>query len=206
MNTPPLRFIPGALIRRLLLPADCIELMGTAMQQVSLGEAVLPLRQGMPLPGEGKALGMMPGYLAAAGERPSLFGIKLVSLFKGNPAAGLPSHLGLYLLYEAQHGQPIAMLDADVITSIRTAAATALATRVLARPDATGPSWGLGSRRVHMLKPSPWCGRCAIAQCGAVIRHGRCTWLKNWRPSFACRSQPRNPLLQRLRTPTSSAR
>lgn len=132
----PIRFLDGPAIRQCLSLRDCTDLMEEAMQQVSLGEAELPLRHGMPLPGGGKALGMMPGYLAARGTRPALFGIKLVSLFSANPAVGLPSHMGLYVLYEADHGRPIALLDADVITSIRTAACSAMATRVLANSNA----------------------------------------------------------------------
>jgi ornithine cyclodeaminase len=74
----------------------------------------------------------MPGYLA----EPECFGVKLVSLFPNNVAAGLSSHLGLVLLFEPEHGRPVALMDAAEITAIRTAAASGLATRLLARPDA----------------------------------------------------------------------
>jgi ornithine cyclodeaminase len=74
----------------------------------------------------------MPG----AQDDPACFGVKLVSIYPGNPAAGLSSHLGLVLLFEAEHGRPVAILDAAEITAIRTAAASGLATRLLARADA----------------------------------------------------------------------
>lgn len=99
------------------------------MQRTSAGGAHLPLRQMMRLPGGG-ALGMMPGYL----DDPECFGIKLVSLFPGNAALGLSSHLGLYALYQAATGEPCAIMDASALTAVRTAAASAVATRALMRP------------------------------------------------------------------------
>ncbi len=132
-----IRIINKALIHQLLPPEKCIELMDQAMRQVSLGEAALPLRHALPLMNGNGMLGMMPGYLKASGDRPDCFGIKLNSLFPDNPKHGLPSHLGLVVLYEAEHGKPIAILDADVITSLRTAAASGLATRELSRPESS---------------------------------------------------------------------
>ena len=121
----------GADIRALLPMAACIDLMQRTMIAVSDDRARLPLRSVLPV-SAGNFMGMMPGYLA----EPECFGLKLISLFPGNPAAGLSSHLGLVLLFEAEHGQPVAMLDAAEITAIRTAAVSGLATRLLARADA----------------------------------------------------------------------
>lgn len=124
--------ITEATIRNLLQPAVCIDLIAQAMREVSKGNVELPLRWGMKLPNGNGVLGMMPGYV---GE-PECFGIKLVSLFPGNSAVGLSSHLGLMVLYEAEYGKPVAIMNADVVTALRTAAASALATRELAREDA----------------------------------------------------------------------
>ena len=132
-NRINIRAIDGELIRKTLTPDICIDLMDKAMRKVSLGEAELPLRWGMRLPNGNGALGMMPGYIS----EPECFGIKLVSLFPGNSQAGLPSHMGLMVLFEAGNGQPVALLDGNVITAIRTGAASALATRELARPGAS---------------------------------------------------------------------
>jgi ornithine cyclodeaminase/alanine dehydrogenase-like protein (mu-crystallin family) len=77
-------------------------------------------------------MGMMPGYLAD----PECFGVKLVSLIPRNKPPEYSSHLGLVLLFEGDHGQPVALLDAAEITAIRTAAASGLATRLLARQEA----------------------------------------------------------------------
>jgi ornithine cyclodeaminase/alanine dehydrogenase-like protein (mu-crystallin family) len=99
---------------------------------VSDRRVVVPLRSVMVMPGELGMLGNMPGYLA----EPECFGVKLVSLMPRNKPTQYSSHLGLVLLFEAEHGCPVALLDAAEITAIRTAAASGLATRLLARPEA----------------------------------------------------------------------
>ena len=109
----------------------CIELMHTTMIAVSEGRVSIPPRTVMKVSGDGM-LGNMPGYLAD----PDCFGVKLLSLFPSNAAAGYSSHLGLVLLFEPKHGLPVAMMDAAEITAIRTAAVSGLATRLLAREGA----------------------------------------------------------------------
>ena len=131
MQRLELRIIAGGDVRRLLPYGDCVEAVAGAMRAVSAGRTIMPLRQIMRLPGGIGALGTMPGYLAD----PEWFGIKLLSLFPGNPAVGLSSHLGLYMLCEARHGRPVALMDASALTAIRTAAASVVATRALARED-----------------------------------------------------------------------
>ena len=115
-----------------LLPMDaCIELMGRTMAAVSEGRARFPPRAVMPASSAG-FMAWMPGSL----DDPACFGVKLLSLFPGNPAAGISSHLGLVVLFEPEHGRPVALIDAAELTAIRTAAVSGLATRLLARPDA----------------------------------------------------------------------
>jgi ornithine cyclodeaminase len=126
-----IRLISGADVRRLLPMDDCIAVMQRAMVAISDGQASIPLRSVTPLPEAPGRMGLMPGALAGAG-----FGVKLLSLFPGNPAAGLSSHLGLVILFEPEHGRPVAIIDAAEVTAIRTAAVSALATRLLAREDA----------------------------------------------------------------------
>jgi ornithine cyclodeaminase len=126
-----IRILRGPEIKALLPMDACIELMRRTMIGVSEGKAEIPLRTVMPRAGRG-LMGSMPGALA----EPDCFGVKLLSLFPGNPAAGLSSHLGLVLLFEPEHGRPVAMMDAAEITAIRTAAASGLATDLLARADA----------------------------------------------------------------------
>ncbi len=127
-----IRILRGTEVRQLLPMADCIDLMHRTMIAVSERRVVLPLRSVMVMPGDRGMLGNMPGYLA----EPECFGVKLVSLIPRNKPPLYSSHLGLVLLFEAEHGQPVALLDAAEITAIRTAAASGLATRLLANPDA----------------------------------------------------------------------
>jgi ornithine cyclodeaminase/alanine dehydrogenase-like protein (mu-crystallin family) len=127
-----IRILRGAEVRHLLPMTACVDLMHRTMIAVSERRAVLPLRSVMVMPGEIGMLGNMPGYIA----EPECFGVKLVSLIPRNKPPHYSSHLGLVLLFEAQHGCPVALMDAAEITAIRTAAASGLATRLLARPEA----------------------------------------------------------------------
>lgn len=99
---------------------------------VSNGEATLPLRSAMPLDPP-NMLGVMPGAM----QNPACYGTKLISLYPDNPAQGHSSHLGLMVLFEREFGQPTAIMNAGILTAIRTAAASAVATRALARADAS---------------------------------------------------------------------
>jgi ornithine cyclodeaminase len=127
-----IRVLRCAEVRNLLPMAECVDLMQRTMIAVSERRVVLPLRSVMVMPGERGMLGNMPGYLAD----PECFGVKLVSLIPRNKPPHYSSHLGLVLLFESEHGCPVALVDAAEITAIRTAAASALATRLLARPQA----------------------------------------------------------------------
>src|ERR1700733_15066207 len=127
-----IRVLRGSEVRNLLPMAACVDLMHRTMIAVAERRVVLPLRSVMVMPGELGMLGNMPGYIA----EPECFGVKLVSLIPRNKPPQYSSHLGLVLLFEAEHGCPVALVDAAEITAIRTAAASGLATRLLARPEA----------------------------------------------------------------------
>ena len=75
----------------------------------------------------------MPGYTPSAGA----LAAKLVSLFPGNAGTSLPTHQAVVLVFDPATGQPLALLDGTTITEARTAAGSALATDLLARPDAS---------------------------------------------------------------------
>ena len=116
-----------------LLPMDaCVPIMREALASLSRGDAILPLRSKVILPDRSGLLGLMPGYL---GE-PRSFGLKVVSVMHGNHGTPYDSHQGVVMLFGVEHGEPLAILDASSITAIRTAAASAAATDVLARADA----------------------------------------------------------------------
>jgi ornithine cyclodeaminase/alanine dehydrogenase-like protein (mu-crystallin family) len=74
--------------------------------------------------------------LMPAWEKAGYIGMKMVNVFPQNANAGLPAISGLYILCEGQHGTPLACLDGSALTSRRTAAASALAARELARQNA----------------------------------------------------------------------
>jgi len=116
-------------VRDLLPMADCIALMHEAMTALSSGTTRQLLRQIIPLE-DGAAFGVMPG------SAPQVFGAKVLSVYPGNFAKGLQSHQGFVALFDPETGRTVAMLHAGEITAIRTAAATAAATKVLARADA----------------------------------------------------------------------
>src|SRR4051812_38716729 len=111
---------------------ECIEAMAAVLGAHARGDLHQPLRSVTVPPGSSGFMGLMPAH--RGGERP-LFSLKAVCIFPGNPARGLDAHQGTVTLFDGETGVPTAILDASAITEIRTAAVTALATRLLARED-----------------------------------------------------------------------
>src|ERR1041385_5441817 len=120
-------------VPQLLPMKECIEVMAEALKRLSAGDVILPLRPVMWLPEKVGALGMMPGALLSQ----TIMGLKVVSVFPGNHGTEYDSHMGAVMLFETKHGAPLALVDASEITAIRTAAVSGVATRVLARDDAS---------------------------------------------------------------------
>ena len=127
-----MRILTASDVARLLPHSRCIPAMRDVMQLTSERGVVLPLRQFMNVPGTAGKLGLMPGYMS----RPAAFGVKIVSKFPRAPGAAHGSHVGAVLLFDAVEGLPLALLDGGMLTAIRTASTTAMATDALARPDA----------------------------------------------------------------------
>lgn len=127
-----MRFIDREEVRERLTYELCIPLVRQAMIAFSRGETRQHLRSILPL-SEGRVFGIMPGAL---GPR-EYFGAKLISVFQGNAAKGIQSHQGVVVLFDGETGQPVCVAHAGEITAIRTAAATAVATDALARPEST---------------------------------------------------------------------
>jgi ornithine cyclodeaminase len=135
--------------RRLLPMAACIEVMDRAMRAASAGAVDAPGRTIAPLPDGDSYFILMPGSLL----EPSLYGAKIVSLHPGNPAQGRPAVQGFVTLFDGTAGAPVALIDGAEITRIRTAAASALATRLLARADArTHGIFGAGVQAASHLE------------------------------------------------------
>lgn len=120
-------------VERLLPTRACIEVMASTLASLARGEAILPLRTVIRIPQSADAFGVMPAYLAS----PKTIGAKVVTVYPGNHGTALDSHQGAVLLFDADTGSLAALLDATAITTIRTAAVSAVATRVLARENAS---------------------------------------------------------------------
>ena len=120
-------------VEELLSMGECITVMEEALSALARGEVHQPLRTMTRPEGSAGLLGLMPAY--RRGDTP-LFGLKEVCVFPGNPARGLDTHLGAVLLHSGETGELLAVMNASTITAIRTAAVSAVATRLLAREDA----------------------------------------------------------------------
>src|SRR5258708_1261523 len=126
-----MRFIDREEVARRLTYEMCIPIVRDAMIAFSRGETKQLLRSIIPL-SEGRLFGIMPGAMGAHAP----FGAKLISVFHENFARGIQSHQGLIILFDPETGVPVCVVHAGELTAIRTAAASAVATDVLARKDA----------------------------------------------------------------------
>jgi ornithine cyclodeaminase len=126
----PIAFYDAAQVEELLDYPGCIDAMREAMIALSTGERPQPLRQIFTV--ENGTYGTMPGELAAL----STFGAKLVSVFPDPARPGCTRHQGVVVAYDGKTGAVSCIADAEPITTIRTACATAVATDALARADA----------------------------------------------------------------------
>ena len=119
-------------VERLLSMPTCIELMEGALASLSRGEVMLPLRPVIRIPDTPNAFAVMPAYSGALRASAA----KIISVYPANHGTALDSHQGMVALFDGGNGTPLAIMDAFSITAIRTAAVSAVATRLLARPDA----------------------------------------------------------------------
>jgi ornithine cyclodeaminase len=126
-----MRVIGREEVARRLTHEICIPIVREAMMALSRGETRQLLRSIISLAGDHK-FGVMPGALGESAP----FGAKIVSVYPENFAKGLQSHQGLVILFDPQSGAPVCVVHAGEITAIRTAAASAVATDALARPEA----------------------------------------------------------------------
>jgi len=129
-----MRVVPAAEIDRALDFPALVE----ALTEAFRGEVVVPVRHHHEIERTGSAatLLLMPAWTGAA-EAGGFLGVKVVSVFPDNGRKGLASVLGTYLLMDGETGLPLAAMDGTRLTLWRTAAASALAARSLAREDAS---------------------------------------------------------------------
>jgi ornithine cyclodeaminase len=120
-------------VEQLLDMEGCIEAMAEALASLARGEVHVPLRTVVRPSGEDTFIGLMPAH---RGGGDPLYSLKTVCVFPDNPKRGLDAHQGTVTLFDGETGQTRAVLNASAITAIRTAAVSAVATRLLAREDA----------------------------------------------------------------------
>ena len=125
-----LLYLSRADVEHLLDVDAMLEALARALAAYSTGAASAPPRNAVRL--DHGLLGVMPGYVPGVALES-----KLVSVFPGNDELGLPSHQGLIALFDEANGAPVAVMDGTYITAIRTGGTAAVATRILAREDAS---------------------------------------------------------------------
>lgn len=111
--------------------AEVIELLETAFEEKGHGRVEMPPKPGIHPGGGDNFIHAMPAYIPALNSA----GVKWVSGFPGNAEKGLPYISGLLILNDPETGIPLAVMDCEWITGMRTAAATALSARRLARSE-----------------------------------------------------------------------
>ena len=120
----PVPFLDEAAIRGVLRMEDLIPAMERALIDFSAGRVVQPVRSIIDVPQHNARMGIMP---AVYGD---IMGAKLVNVYPGNAARGLPTHLALIAVFRADTGETLAVMDGRLITELRTAAVSAVATKV----------------------------------------------------------------------------
>lgn len=141
-----MRILNASAVAQALSHSDCIDALEAAMQAVSNDGTIMPLRQYMDIPGGEGKFTLMPGYL----NNPTSFGVKIVSKFPREPDSPYGSHVGAVVVFDPDLGIPLAIMDAAELTAIRTASASALATKILARKNSEVLTiLGTGAEALH---------------------------------------------------------
>lgn len=157
-------FITGEEIRKKIPMAVAIELMKDAFTAITNGNAIVPPRINMPL-AAGDASLIMPVYI----KNSDFYAVKTVSINKENPKLGKPLIHALVTLFSAKTGEPLAMMDGETITALRTGAASGLATSYLASASATRLAvFGTGIQALYQIEAV-----CAVRNISQIDVFGR---------------------------------
>lgn len=119
-------------VEALLPMSKCVDLMDATFRALANGDTILPLRTIMRVP-PSNAFAVMPGYI----NDPPTIGAKIITVFPGNHGTAYDAHQGAVLLFDPNNGSLSAILDATSVTTIRTAACSGVATRALAKKNAS---------------------------------------------------------------------
>src|ERR1043166_3722948 len=128
------RLLTEADVQAVLTMDDLIAAMGSALESFSAGRVAQPVRTVIPIAGDHSFFGLMPAF--ARGDDDASLGAKLVTVFGANAARGLHTHLASIVLLDPETGGLRALLDGRYITEARTAAVSAVSSRLVARPTA----------------------------------------------------------------------
>ncbi|MDQ2813040.1 MAG: ornithine cyclodeaminase family protein, partial [Actinomycetota bacterium] len=126
--------LAGYQVRELLPYHECAAVMREALTELAAGRLQQPPRTIVRPRAAAGFMALMPAYGPASGL--GLYGLKAICISAGNPALGKDAHQGGVLLFAADTGEPLALVNASALTEIRTAAVSAVATGLLARSDA----------------------------------------------------------------------
>lgn len=129
---PPLIYLGAADVRRALPMSAAIEAVREAFRDLASGTVIMPARTRIAN-SEGDEVSLIMSGRSAAISR---LGVKLISLYERNRAAGLPLAHALVILADGLTGEPLAVVEGGALTALRTGAASGAATDALARPDA----------------------------------------------------------------------
>lgn len=121
-------FLDEAAVRKHLRMTDLLPAMEKALIDFSAGRVKQPVRSGIIVDPPGGFFFMMPALADG-------LGLKIVSYFPPNAERGLPTHMATIFLVDPQTGAPLAVMDGTLITEMRTAAVSAVATKLLSSPD-----------------------------------------------------------------------
>jgi ornithine cyclodeaminase/alanine dehydrogenase-like protein (mu-crystallin family) len=123
-------FLSEDQVRQHLRMTDLISAMEKALIDFSTGKVTQPVRSVIKVDPPGGFLGLMPALT------PEGLGLKAVTFYPSNAELGIPTHMATIFLVDPRTGTPLAIMDGRLITEMRTAAVSAVATKLLAAPDA----------------------------------------------------------------------
>jgi alanine dehydrogenase len=132
-HTDAVLVLSAADVERSLDLDRLVDVLAAAMADLSAGRASMPPRVAARVEDRDGLLAVMPAHLPST----RVLGAKLVSVFPENDRRGIPSHQAVIAVFDSETGTPVALMDGTYITAVRTAGGSALATRLLARPDSS---------------------------------------------------------------------
>ncbi|WP_433192163.1 ornithine cyclodeaminase family protein [Nocardia sp. CA-107356] len=126
--------LDGAQVRQVFSPAAAYQVVAEVMRRFSKGDVVQPVRTVLGYQGDGSLFAAMPCHVS--GEKETGYGVKAVLHMPGNTVRGLPTHVGILVVFDPENGQPLGIIEGAAVTALRTAAASAVASDALALPEA----------------------------------------------------------------------